>query len=316
MRKSILWGSFVLAAFATGMLGRSQQARAEILLSLDHGSQNIYRIDTAQLGSPVLVGHVDTGTDLWELRRASPGLLYTFDRDANTIITISQTDAHTINVTNLDQDLFVSRRGFDFSPGGVLYGVLPGMQLRTVNPATGVSTLIANITGAARVEALAFAPDGRLFASGSAGDDANSENLYLLNPTTGVLTLAGATGLPDIDTLAFGFDGQLYGANSVDGTPAHLRRFNLVSGIATDLGDSGVPGFNGLVAIPEPSTLAAVGLAAILWALFPRRQRGRSARFTDGLGGHGLRGQDPVPFNFIAEIAEALKGSGIECEMQ
>lgn len=285
MHKSILGNGLVLAVFATSLLFGSQQSRGETFVALDHGSQNIYRIDTAQLGSPALIGHVGTGTDLYELLRASPGFLYTFDRDANTIITISQTDAHTVSVTNLDQDLFVSRRGFDFSPEGVLYGVLPGMQLRTVNPATGVTTFIADITGAARVEALAFAPDGRLFASGSAGDDASSENLYLLNQTTGELTLVGTTGVADIDTLAFGFDGQLYGADSVEGTPAHLYRLDLTTGIATDLGNSGVPGLNGLVAIPEPSTLAAVGFAAMLCRRSPRRNA-RPAAERRSVGGH------------------------------
>ena len=243
--------AFALLAFPLPQ----SQAAAETLIGLNHGNDDIYQFDTNHLGSSTLIGHVATGTDLYELRRAGPGLLYTFDRAANDIITISQTDAHTVSVIPLDQDLFSTVRGFDFSSQGVLYGVLPGMQLRTVNPATGATTFIADITGASRVEAIAFAPDGRLFASGSAGNDANSENLYTLNTTTGVLTLVGTTGVVDTDTLEFGFDGQLYGANSVDGTNADLYRYNLTTGVATDLGNSDVAGLNGLVAIPEPCNL-------------------------------------------------------------
>ena len=248
-------------------------ANAAALAALDHGTGNIYRIDTNQPGFATLIGHVPVGTDLYELVAPSADRFYTFDRDANLLITVSSSNAQLISSVALDQDVFVSRRGFDLSPSGILYGVLPGMQLRTINPTTGASILLAPITGASRVEAIAFAPDGQLFASGSAGDDINSENLYRLNITTGVLTLVGATGFTDIDSLAFGTDGFLYGADSEDNLQGHLYRLNLQTGAGTDLGPSGVNGLNGLAGIPEPQTLALLGFGALTAMLRRRSHR-------------------------------------------
>ena len=85
----------------------------------------------------------------------------------------------------------------------------------------------------------------------------------------------GATGVVDTDTLEFGFDGQLYGANSVDGTNADLYRYNLTTGVATDLGNSDVAGLNGLVAIPEPCNL----LWPCLLLKIARRRRRRAPMF-------------------------------------
>src|SRR5579884_4306252 len=88
-----------------GVLGASwENARAVELAALDHVSQKIYLIDTAHMGTKTLVGTVTAGTDLYQLTNAGPGKWWVFDRDANTIITISQANAQVLSVVALDQD--------------------------------------------------------------------------------------------------------------------------------------------------------------------------------------------------------------------
>jgi hypothetical protein len=250
-------GSYLITLSSNGtstsnLFGMRQIAHRAQFAALDGLTNKLYRIDTDRLGSPTLMGTIRERSGLSELTVAAADRLYTIDRDANTLVTVSASTAQILNTTNLDQDVFITQRGFDLSPGGVLYGVLPGMQLRSIDPVTGATAFIANITGAARIEAISFVPDGRLFAVGSAGNDSNSENLYQLNSDTGALTLIGPTGFSDIDSLAYGFDGFLYGSDSIDDVPGHLYRINLLTGSAFDLGSTGVNGLNGLVAISSP----------------------------------------------------------------
>lgn len=251
------------------------QALAVQFYVLSETDPAMYRVDSENLGVPTLVGAISTGTRLYEVLNPGDGTLLTFDRDTNTIITLSAADASVQSVVSLDQDLFVSRRGFDFDSSGILYGVLPGMQLRTVDPATGQTSLIANITGAARVEALAFGPDDTLYATGSAGDDSNSENLYTLNTATGQLTLIGATGFADVDTLTFAPDGFLYGANARAGITNELLRISPITAEGTELGDAGVVGFSGIAVVAEPGSGVLLVSALVALVSFALVQRAR-----------------------------------------
>jgi hypothetical protein len=228
----------------------SSSALEFILLSVPENK--LFSVNTP-LSNPSLIGTVNVGTDLYELVAASPTRLYTFDRAGNTLITVDRFNAQVLGTVQLDQDVFSTRRGFDLSPAGVLYGLLPGMQLRTIDPLTGSTTFIANVTGAARVEAMAFAPDGTLYAAGSADDDATSESLYRLSTTTGELTYIGLMAVPDLDALTFGADGFLYGTDSEARATTHLFKIDPATAAVDDLGDTGVIGANGIVAISQPT---------------------------------------------------------------
>lgn len=106
----------------------------------------------------------------------------------------------------------------DFSPSGVLYGLsLGGIgvpasgQLFTINPTTGASTLVANLSQFLNVEGdIAFDPTtGVLYAVDGMGP------LYTVNTSTGVVTLVGnlpadLPGGADYSGLGFDNSGQLY----------------------------------------------------------------------------------------------------------
>ena len=207
------------------------------------------------LGEPTLIGAVDVGTDAIELIQTTAIHLYTFDRAENMMAILDRSTGEVASRTALDQDVWRTRRGFDLSPSGVLYGILPEMQLRTVDPVTGTTSFIANVTGAARVEAIAFAPDGTLYAAGSLGDDGSSETLFTLSVVSGELLPIGLMAATDVDDLAFGSDGYLYGVDSQAGVMTHLLRINPKNGEVEDLGSTGVTAITGLVAIRQPRVL-------------------------------------------------------------
>lgn len=235
-----------------------------LFLAVSHTNREVYRVDANDLQNPSLIGPVSVGTDLSGAVFVDQSTIYTFDRDANLLITYDTSAGSVQSSVMLDQDAFVTRRGFDRSPEGILYGVLPGMELRTINPLTGQTTLVAAITGAPRVEAIAFSPDGTLYAVGSLNDNSTSEHLFTLNTTTGLLTSIGAMSLTDADTLAYAGDGFLYTTDALTGTISDLWRIDPNTADVVNLGSTGVAAVNGLVAVPEPSTfyLLLIGIVA------------------------------------------------------
>lgn len=210
------------------------------------GSSQLHRVLVPSF-TGTLLDTITGGSDIVSVVRVSPTRLFFFARQQNSLIDYDLATQTVTAVVNLDQDIQLERRGFDLSPGGVLYGVLPGMQLRLVDPVSGTTTFVATITGAARVENLAFAPDGTLYASGSSGNDTSSEQLYTLDPGTGVLTSVGPYGVADVDYLSYAEDGFLYGVDAQGGVAADLYRINPTTGAAQIVGNTGVVEANGVL---------------------------------------------------------------------
>ncbi len=249
--------AFVLVA----ALAFNLPAFAVPLFLLSEVSPTLYRVDTDSLGTPEVIGPVTFGNDVIELVTTSPDFVYAFDRDSNSLLTLSTTDA-SATVTPLDRDLVGAPRGFDLSPEGDLHGVFGGMQLGLINPFTGTTSIIANLTGAAFVEAIAFGSDGTLYASGSPTPaTTQGTQLYTINRLTGVMSLVGSIGL-EIDTLGFGADGFLYGARSGPGRQL-LYRIDPATAARTTVGDTGVNSIVGITpvaTVPEPGIVVLLGL--------------------------------------------------------
>jgi len=71
-------------------------ASAVQLFLINECDANLYRVDTYALGTPELLGSVAFGSDVIELVTASANNLYAFDRDSNTLITLSTANASVI----------------------------------------------------------------------------------------------------------------------------------------------------------------------------------------------------------------------------
>jgi hypothetical protein len=282
---------FLAAVLCVG--GTNSAAFAVPLMLLSEFDRGLYAVDTSSLGAPDMKGSVGFGTDLVELVAASPNSLYAFDRASSTLVTVNATNAAVLNTVTLDTPLQVSPRGFDVSPGGTLYGVFGGLQLRTINPATGVTSLVATLSGVSIVEALGFASNGRLHAAGAPTGSASTD-LYTVDLISGALSHVGEI-VPggDIDTLAYASDGFLYGATSGPNRPT-LCRIDPATGAKTDAGDTGVNSIVGIAqlpaAVPEPATPALFAVALADLGFAPPQ----AALLTFAIGGRETVGASPL----------------------
>lgn len=272
MRTTTIDKTFFLFLLLSALGLASFQAHAIPLYGLKTWAPfELYRMDTDALGAPDLIGEIAFGTDLAELITVSDSVLYTIDRGSNSLVAVNTMDAAVLSVVGLDTDVATHPRGFDISPvDGLLYGVFQGRELRTIDPDTGATTLVADISGVVGIESIAFGPDGTLYASGNPSISHPSTHMYTLDTNTGFLNLFTVTGF-DIDALTFGSDGFLYGTDSLSGVAADLIRIDPGNGSFANLGSTGVTGFNGITAapVPGPSTLVLFGLSLLGLRLAP-----------------------------------------------
>jgi hypothetical protein len=133
--------------------------------------------------------------------------------------------------------------------GGVLYGaashsICGASELRTLNPWTGVSTLVG-ATGLGPIAGLAYdATTATLYGitDGATGCSPNNSNLVRIDVSTGVATDVGMVGF-QAASLAFGPDGLLYAGDRT----GWLFRIDPATGVSTTLGPSGFGAITGLM---------------------------------------------------------------------
>ena len=220
-------------------------------------------LNTGSITSPTEVGTLGT-SDFAMLAANGPETLYTFDRDLGRLFTLNSADASVMNSQSVSfSPPMFQTRGLDVSPGGELFG-LAKMKLYSIDPVTGTTTLIAPVTGATGVEALAFAPNGTLYAAGSPDTLSASGSLYTLDPVTGVLSLIADLGVNDVDAMTYGPDGFLYAADSEGGSTSDLYQINPADGTLINLGNTGILELNGIAAIvPNPAAVWLFGSGLI-----------------------------------------------------
>jgi outer membrane protein assembly factor BamB len=130
---------------------------------------------------------------------------------------------------------------------GNLFGA---QQLATFNPKTGLATLFGVPISGLAVMAMAFGPNGILYAVGdcnpiganfecSPDSDPNYNSLYTVNEATGAFTRVGSTGAPQFFMdLAFDRDGNMFGVTTTlnpSYVPAILYRIDPATGAATKI---------------------------------------------------------------------------------
>jgi hypothetical protein len=141
--------------------------------------------------------------------------------------------------------LAMSSSGTLYSMCGPLFGA---QQLTTIDLTTGHATLFGTPINGLAVMAMAFAPNGTLYAVGDCdpdptfsdcgkGTDAMYNSLYKVDVTTGAFTRVGSTGAPQyFMDLAFDRDGNFFGVTttlSPSYVPAILYRLDPSTGVAT-----------------------------------------------------------------------------------
>ncbi len=139
--------------------------------------------------------------------------------------------------------------GMLYSMCGPLFGT---QQLATIDPNTGHANLFGGGVPGLSVMAIAFGPDGTLYAVGDCNPDANFEcntsssppdpnfnSLYTVNVANGAFTRVGSTGAPQFFMdLAFDRNGNIFGVTATDNpslVPAILYRIDPATGAATKI---------------------------------------------------------------------------------
>jgi len=138
------------------------------------------------------------------------------------------------------------------SPHGTLYSMCGSLfgdqQLATIDQQTGQAHLFGVLISGLAVMAMAFGPDGTLYAVGGCNPDptfectpgpADYNSLYRVDVGTGAFTRIGPTGAPQLFMdLAFDRHGTMLGVTTTvnpSGTPAILYRIDPATGTATKL---------------------------------------------------------------------------------
>jgi hypothetical protein len=135
--------------------------------------------------------------------------------------------------------------GILYSMCGPLFGT---QQLATIDPNSGRANLFGVGIPGLSVMALAFGPDGTLYAVGDCNlagpectstGDPNYNSLYTVNTANGAFTRVGSTGAPQFFMdLAFDGNGHLFGVTtpfSSNFVPAILYRINPKTGVAKQI---------------------------------------------------------------------------------
>ena len=145
--------------------------------------------------------------------------------------------------------LAMSPSGTLLSMCGVLFG---NQQLASINTKTGLATLFGVPVPGLAIMAMAFGPNGILYAVGDCNpncpnfecgpgpsSDPNYNSLYTVNEITGAVTRIGSTGAPQFFMdLAFDCDGNMFGVTTTlqpSYVPAILYRINPDTGTATKI---------------------------------------------------------------------------------
>jgi hypothetical protein len=182
-----------------------------------------------------------------------------FDPSGTTLYALEDATAQlgTINVANGAFTPVVSApapgggswTGLSIDPTNGTFYASTATGLYTLNPATGVSTLVGNFTGTTLMIDIAVGPDGTMY-----GHAIDTDSIYTINKATGANTLVGLTGQNANFAQGMDFDngdGTLYIFLYIGSGANIFGTVDLGTGAVTPLATSAPQGeFEGAIPVP------------------------------------------------------------------
>lgn len=147
--------------------------------------------------------------------------MYTVDHTSGVPTLVGQNDLGVIDIA--------------FAPDNTLYGV-NWDQLMTIDPNTGLGTIVGTVGYNSTLICLAVGPTGEIFTS-----DITNGDIIKIDPLTGNGTIIGTIGggLALSGDLAFDASGILYATLKGAGVNDYLATINTSTGAASLIGDTG-----------------------------------------------------------------------------
>ena len=188
----------------------------------------------------------------------------------NSLLEVNQATAAVtfVGATGFDDSMGISEGDLTYhATSGMLYGTSHKQtasenELFTIDPATGIGTIVGNLPGDGDISGLAFDGSGALFAM-----DNRSDTLKQIDPATAAVLSSiplnfGGASLGDVCSMDFDpRTGQMY---VVAGIMPSLYTLDLATGQATLIGSTGL-GFGGAagLVVPEPATLSLLAIGGV-----------------------------------------------------
>jgi sugar lactone lactonase YvrE len=239
MARRVLVLSLLVAVPGTGCKdssGPDDDDDGSYLLAAGGGLSLLYRVGLEATSTDSVIGAITTSVGvnlaITDLALTRNGRLW-----GVTFTELYRIDPNTAIATRIGGLGVTDMNALTIAPDGRLLGAGASGNLAVIDTVTGRATLIGNY-GNVQLSGgdLAFAPDGRLFATtfGTLAGD----RLAVVNPATGVATPVGTTiGFTNVWGLAF-VENVLYaltwGAN-VNATSGVLLRIDTNTGVGTQI---------------------------------------------------------------------------------
>ncbi len=257
-------------------LATAASAQDGLVYAFDlRGVNEFMTFDPANAGAGATIIDGGANADLYN------GFAMDFNTAADTLYFI--TDAEELGTINLANGAYSSIAslsgaiipgvdsvgGLSVDPTNETFYVATGTNLYTMNPVTGVSSLVGGFgTGGLMID-IAIDINGNMY-----GHDIGTDSLYSINKATGAATLIGAHGLAANFAQGMDFDyatNTLYAAIYTGGGTGQFVSWNLNDGSVNQLAslttfgsDAGGAEFEMAIrSVPTPASIAALGMLGL-----------------------------------------------------